>query len=203
MGKLSELVIRVVNPSELAQWYKDVMGMDVREDLVNNTWSASYPGPGVTLVFKVIIIVIIVILLWFAWIDKKYSYFRQLPKEVRSMNQAVRVATGRLVSVYRMLISPGTESPDMESPCRLPHSSWTWATSATWATPRASPSSCSSTPSNKTSSNLPLMITLYWVKLPSLDRLLPDLQILRWTGARIHLVCYNFTWNRRSLLKSS
>ena len=49
MGKLSELVIRVVNPSELAQWYKDVMGMDVREDLVKNTWSAFYPGPGVTL----------------------------------------------------------------------------------------------------------------------------------------------------------
>ena len=65
MGKLSELVIRVVNPSELAKWYKDVMGMDVREDLVSNTWSASYPGPGVTLVFKVIIIVIIVNLLWF------------------------------------------------------------------------------------------------------------------------------------------
>ena len=54
MGKLSELVIRVVNPSTLAQWYTDVMGMEVMEDKVNNTWSASYPGPGVTLVFKVI-----------------------------------------------------------------------------------------------------------------------------------------------------
>ena len=33
-----------------------VMGMMVVEDTINNTWSASYPGPGVTLVFEVIII---------------------------------------------------------------------------------------------------------------------------------------------------
>jgi len=49
---LSQLVIRVKNPQNLASWYRRVMGMLVREDEEEGSWTAGYSDPGVTLVFK-------------------------------------------------------------------------------------------------------------------------------------------------------
>jgi len=37
---------------KLAEWYKTVMGMEIKESTASKTWSAFYPGEGVKLVFQ-------------------------------------------------------------------------------------------------------------------------------------------------------
>ena len=53
MGKISQHVIRVKDAASLSAWYKSVMGMNVTQDQDSGSWTASYPGPGVQLLFQV------------------------------------------------------------------------------------------------------------------------------------------------------
>ena len=49
-GRLSELVIRVLDPASLASWYSRVMGMEARQEA--GAWRLTFPGPGASLVLK-------------------------------------------------------------------------------------------------------------------------------------------------------
>jgi len=49
-GRLSELVIRVLDPASLASWYSRVMGMEARQEA--GAWRLTFPGPGVSLVLR-------------------------------------------------------------------------------------------------------------------------------------------------------
>ena len=51
MSRLSELVVRVLDPASLASWYCRVMGMEAAEDPRSpGGWRLRYPGPGASLV---------------------------------------------------------------------------------------------------------------------------------------------------------
>ena len=51
MSRLSELVVRVLDPASLASWYCRVLGMEAAEDPRSpGGWRLRYPGPGASLV---------------------------------------------------------------------------------------------------------------------------------------------------------
>ena len=51
MSRLSELVVRVLDPASLASWYCRVLGMEAAEDpRLPGGWRLRYPGPGASLV---------------------------------------------------------------------------------------------------------------------------------------------------------
>ena len=51
MSRLSELVVRVLDPASLASWYCRVLGMEAAEDpRWPGGWRLRYPGPGASLV---------------------------------------------------------------------------------------------------------------------------------------------------------
>ena len=49
-GRLSEHVIRVLDPASLASWYSRVMGMEARQEA--GAWRLTFPGPGASLVLR-------------------------------------------------------------------------------------------------------------------------------------------------------